>query len=82
MLEEFLLIFIPMFVVIDPFGVMPIYLVMTSSMDIGSEFFEEFKKGCGELLAAVEQGDLEASIKAAGNVNQMRKDCHGRFKSI
>ena len=33
MLEEFLLIFIPMFVVIDPFGVMPIYLVMTSSMD-------------------------------------------------
>ena len=33
MLEEFLLIFIPMFVVIDPFGVMPIYLVMTGTMD-------------------------------------------------
>ncbi len=32
-MDEFLLIFIPMFVVIDPFGVMPIYLVMTSSMD-------------------------------------------------
>ncbi|UCE92151.1 MAG: MarC family protein [Methanobacteriota archaeon] len=32
MLDEFLLIFIPMFVVIDPFGVMPIYLVMTRSM--------------------------------------------------
>lgn len=32
MLDEFLLIFIPMFVVIDPFGVMPIYLVMTKSM--------------------------------------------------
>ena len=32
MVDEFLLIFIPMFVVIDPFGVMPIYLVMTKSM--------------------------------------------------
>lgn len=35
MLDEFLLIFIPMFVVIDPFGVMPIYLVMTKSMGKG-----------------------------------------------
>ena len=32
MIEEFLLIFIPMFVVIDPFGVMPIYLVLTGTM--------------------------------------------------
>jgi len=33
MFEEFLLIFIPMFVVIDPFGVMSIYLVLTGDMD-------------------------------------------------
>jgi multiple antibiotic resistance protein len=33
MIEEFLLIFIPMFVVVDPFGVMPIYLVLTNTMD-------------------------------------------------
>jgi multiple antibiotic resistance protein len=33
MAVEFLIIFIPMFVVIDPFGVMPIYLVLTKSMD-------------------------------------------------
>ena len=37
MLEEFLLIFIPMFVVIDPFGVMPIYLVMTRTMNTDSQ---------------------------------------------
>lgn len=35
-MDEFLLIFIPMFVVIDPFGVMPIYLAMTSSMNRAS----------------------------------------------
>ena len=29
---EFLIVFIPMFIVIDPFGVMPIYLVLTKSM--------------------------------------------------
>ena len=36
MIDEFLLIFIPMFVVIDPFGVMPIYLALTSNMSVGS----------------------------------------------
>lgn len=30
---EFLIVFIPMFIVIDPFGVMPIYLVLTKSMN-------------------------------------------------
>ena len=35
MIEEFLLIFIPMFVVVDPFGVMPIYLVLTGPMARG-----------------------------------------------
>jgi len=30
---EFLIIFIPMFIVIDPFGVLPIYLALTASMD-------------------------------------------------
>lgn len=29
---EFLVVFIPMFIVIDPFGVMPIYLIMTKRM--------------------------------------------------
>ncbi len=29
---EFLIVFIPMFIVIDPFGVMPIYLVLTKDM--------------------------------------------------
>lgn len=29
---EFLVVFIPMFIVIDPFGVMPIYLVLTRTM--------------------------------------------------
>lgn len=33
MAVEFLIVFIPMFIVIDPFGVMPIYLVLTKSMD-------------------------------------------------
>jgi multiple antibiotic resistance protein len=32
MIEELLLILIPMFVVVDPFGVMPIYLVLTNTM--------------------------------------------------
>jgi multiple antibiotic resistance protein len=32
MAVEFLVVFIPMFIVIDPFGVMPIYLVLTKSM--------------------------------------------------
>lgn len=32
MAAEFLVVFIPMFIVIDPFGVMPIYLVLTKSM--------------------------------------------------
>lgn len=33
MAVEFLLIFIPMFIIIDPFGVLPIYLVLTRTMD-------------------------------------------------
>lgn len=33
MAVEFLVIFIPMFVVIDPFGVMPVFLVLTKNMD-------------------------------------------------
>ena len=33
MIDEFLVIFIPMFVVIDPFGVMPIYLALTNTMN-------------------------------------------------
>ena len=33
MIDEFLLVFIPMFVVVDPFGVMPIYLGLTNTMD-------------------------------------------------
>lgn len=32
MAVEFLVVFIPMFIIIDPFGVMPIYLVLTRSM--------------------------------------------------
>jgi multiple antibiotic resistance protein len=33
MITEFMLVVIPMFVVIDPFGVLPIYLSLTGSMD-------------------------------------------------
>lgn len=33
MAVEFLLIFIPMFIIIDPFGVLPIYLALTGTMD-------------------------------------------------
>jgi len=30
---EFLVVFIPMFIIIDPFGVLPIFLVLTRDMD-------------------------------------------------
>lgn len=33
MAADFLVVFIPMFIVIDPFGVLPIYLVLTKDMD-------------------------------------------------
>lgn len=36
MAVEFLVIFIPMFIIIDPFGVLPLYLVMTKDMDRAS----------------------------------------------
>lgn len=33
MAVEFLVVFIPMFIIIDPFGVLPIFLVLTKDMD-------------------------------------------------
>lgn len=36
MAADFLVVFIPMFIIIDPFGVLPIFLVLTRDMDLKS----------------------------------------------
>ena len=54
--------------------------IMFSVMDKAQENFPAFKAKCRDLLVAVEHGNLENAIDAAGDINQLRKDCHARYK--
>jgi XXXCH domain-containing protein len=54
--------------------------VMLLSLDRGEEHVEAFRKDAMALLAAVEKQDKEAAVASAGNLNQMRKECHARYK--
>jgi XXXCH domain-containing protein len=54
--------------------------VMTSILDKGEEEYRVFRARCRELLEAVEHGDVNAAVNAAGMLNQMRRECHARHK--
>ncbi|GEM_PF-1966425 len=54
--------------------------IMFSVMDKAQEHFPAFKAKCRDLLGAVEHGNLENAIDAAGDINQLRKECHARYK--
>jgi XXXCH domain-containing protein len=54
--------------------------IMISVMDKAQENFPAFKAKCRDLLGAVEHGNLDNAIDTAGDINQMRRDCHAKYK--
>lgn len=55
-------------------------LIMVSYPDNGDEYYEAFAETCHRFSQAYESGDLEAVKTAFAEIDQMRKDCHDRYK--
>ena len=55
-------------------------LIMVSYPDYGDEYYEAFAETCQRFSQAYESGDLEAVKTAFAEIDQMKKDCHNRYK--
>jgi XXXCH domain-containing protein len=54
--------------------------LMMTLLNRGQEHFHPFRDKCRELLQSVEKRQLNSAKDAAEALNQMRKDCHSRYK--
>jgi XXXCH domain-containing protein len=53
---------------------------MTSFPEKGAEFYNEYDKACMDFARAFEAKNLTACKSAATILNQLKKDCHSRYK--
>lgn len=54
--------------------------LMMSFPEKGAEFYDDFDKACMTFERAYEAKDFEACRAAAITLNQLKKDCHSRYK--
>jgi XXXCH domain-containing protein len=54
--------------------------LMTSFPEKGAEFYDDYDRACAEFAIAFDAKDLTACKAAAITLNQLKKDCHSRYK--
>ncbi|WP_373500108.1 GAK system XXXCH domain-containing protein [Desulfococcus sp.] len=54
--------------------------LMTTFPDKGAEFYADYERACTDFSRAFAAGDLGACKAAGVTLNQLKKDCHGRYK--
>ena len=54
--------------------------LMITLLDRGKEHLHSFQSKSHELVESVKQGQIQRAKAAAAALNQMRKECHSRYR--